>query len=442
MSLEKIIKRANEQDHESLDFELKQTGVCFDKMNNFTVTKILELIVGIANRKGGQIIIGIKDDGQPEGLGIFKKFESEMKSGVDKFKEKVVNECNDNISPIINIEMNHYQNDEYEVMQILIPKKRKIPHAIIRKRGDKVESRKYYIKTSHSNVLVSDTQLDWLFSEKNNDVEEAQFTVELTTSRDLKGMPISIGKFGDRFVMQPSATDYLFHYIRAFSDDTIERCQSDTGYKYELMTEALMYTIIQSLEGNVIGETAVRLPRPSKEFRLFQAIKGQEPHLFDSFDRKVNFPPKSKLKITKPEDQFNNIIFTITNDYVSIDLELLFYGWKIGVFSTNPYASILIENNGMEGQNYFEERYESYRFILKTKIERFFPDTITQEYYDSFLFANNINERIKQLWDINYFMKEYPHYKNLYSIEYKIDKNLNMLENKMNEILNLMNNGS
>ena len=134
MSLEKIIKRAKESDHESLDFELKQTGVCFDKANNFTVTKILELVVGIANRKGGQIIIGIKDDGTPEGLGIFKKFESESKSGVDKFKEKLVNECNDNLSPIINIEINHYQNDEYEVMQILIPKKRKIPHAIIRKK--------------------------------------------------------------------------------------------------------------------------------------------------------------------------------------------------------------------------------------------------------------------------------------------------------------------
>ena len=81
---------------------------------------------------------------------------------------------------------------------------------------------------------------------------------------------------------------------------------------------------------------------------------------------------------------------------------------------------------------------KSYRFILKSKIERFFPDVITQEYYDSFLFANNINERIKQLWDINYFMKEYPHYRNLYSIEYKMDKNLNMLEDKMNEILKLV----
>lgn len=437
MSLEKIIKRAKESDHESLDFELKQTGVCFDKTNNFTVTKILELIVGIANRKGGQIIIGIKDDGTPEGLGIFKKFESESKSGVDKFKEKLVNECNDNISPIINIEINHYQNDEYEVVQILIPKKRKIPHAVIRKKGDKVESRKYYIKTSHSNVLVSDTQLDWLFSEKNNDIEEEQLTIEITTSRDLKGMPVSIGKFGDRFIMQPNATDHLFNYIRAFSEETIQQCQVDSDFKYELMTEALLYTVLQSLEGNVIEEKAVRLPHPA-EFKLYQAIKGHESHLLDSFNRKVTFPPKSKLKITKPDDSFHNIVFTITNEYVSIDLEILFYGWKVGVFPTNPYASILIENNGMDGQSYFEDRYESYRFILKSKIERFFPDVITQEYYDSFLFANNINERIKQLWDINYFMKEYPHYRNLYSIEYKMDKNLNMLEDKMNEILKLV----
>ena len=132
------------------------------------------------------------------------------------------------------------------------------------KKGDKIESRKYYIKTSHSNVLVSDTQLDWLFSEKNNDIEEEQLTIEVTTSRDLKGMPVSIGKFGDRFIMQPNATDHLFNYIRAFSAETIEQCQGDSDFKYELMTEALLYTVLQSLEGNVIGGKGGTTASPGK----------------------------------------------------------------------------------------------------------------------------------------------------------------------------------
>ncbi|NAX26898.1 hypothetical protein CAG64_15745, partial [Vibrio sp. V38_P2S17PM301] len=67
--------------------------------------EILKLIVGMANRSGGYILIGINDDGTPEGNNIFDYFSQGDKSGIDKIKEKIINLCLEKISPIINIDL-------------------------------------------------------------------------------------------------------------------------------------------------------------------------------------------------------------------------------------------------------------------------------------------------------------------------------------------------
>lgn len=59
------------------------------------------------------------------------------------------------------------------------------------------------------------------------------------------------------------------------------------------------------------------------------------------------------------------------------------------------------------------ESYESYTFVVKTEIERKFPEVFDQNYYATMKFIEKIRDSILRNWDINYFMKEYPHYRKL-----------------------------
>jgi hypothetical protein len=55
---------------------------------------------------------------------------------------------------------------------------------------------------------------------------------------------------------------------------------------------------------------------------------------------------------------------------------------------------------------------------------------MTQDYYTSYEFAKKFNKKLNKNWDIDYFMKNYPHTNRLYSIEYKLDKLIGSLKNE------------
>ena len=424
VTYEEIINKALSSDNEDLWFELKESK----KYSNVSDIKknLLKLIVAFANREGGYLVIGIKDNGQPEGLNIFENYKEGTKSGIDKFKELIGNTCKDLISPIINIDIQYYRNeaDGYEFVAIKIPMRSNMPHAVIKRSEVNVESRKYYIKTSHGCNMVTDTQLEWLFNGNNREVEESQYAIEITTYKDLSGIPLSIGKIGDRYVIQPQVIHKIDEYIISLQKKSLEECTRDIEYRRELLSEILMYAIIQSLDGNyrVYDKYAEFMPLPNADFLLNEAAKGNEKTLFTRADKKINFPPNSRIAIEKGK---KSVIFTIINEYVEIALELFPSSWEVGLPNSNPYKAIFLENHGIEGQNLLHDRYEVFEYVLNIKTTRLFPDVIDSKYYASYEFASKLKNNIKMFWDINYYMKEYPHYRNLYSIEYKLDSLIN-----------------
>ena len=74
------------------------------------------------------------------------------------------------------------------------------------------------------------------------------------------------------------------------------------------------------------------------------------------------------------------------------------------------------------------EKYESYTYRLESRITRMFPEVMTRDYYTSYDFAKDFNEKLIKNWDINYFMKNYPHINRIYSVEYKLDRLLKLLD--------------
>lgn len=172
MNTQEIINLAHSKDNESMYFELKELNYDLD-MNNY-----LKSIVAFANRSGGRLIIGIKEDGSAQGVGIFNKFEQGKHNGIDKFKECLKNKISTKISPSIEVEIKYHLSEQYEFIEILIPKRKGIPHAIIKDSSGKIKSREYYIRTSSSSEPITDTQLDWLFSRRVQEVEFKSFNIE------------------------------------------------------------------------------------------------------------------------------------------------------------------------------------------------------------------------------------------------------------------------
>jgi hypothetical protein len=415
---------------ENKNLELKNSNK-LNKNGKLYIDDLLSIIVGFANIDGGYLIIGVNDDGSPEGKGIFDQYSTDTKSGIDKVKEFINNKCLDKISPIINIDLKFFSEGEYEFLSIVIPKKNSIPHAVVTKRGDKVYHRDYYVKNSHSCSLVSDSQLEWLFDSNNYNLEDKLFTIQATTYKLLAGIPhsIGIGKIGDWVILQPDVVKEAQQFIHAIYNDLEKDIQNGLDFRIELFSEIILYNIIQTIDGygsRVIGENAKTIPYPPESFILGKISQTKKEELFDIFTNKIHYPNNTEVEFKK--ENIRSVFCIFRNEYCNVKVSLTNLGCGAGIPGCNPYGFVMLEKHGIDFQNAMHENYESYTFVVNVEIERKFPEVFDQTYYDTIEFCEKLNNSIMKYWDINHFLKEYPHYRKLYSVEYKIDQLYKMLK--------------
>ena len=429
MTTEEIIAKAKSEDNEDLYFELKDSRKYIDEAGEFTLDSLLQQVVAFANREGGRLIIGIKDDGSPEGRGIFERcLPNEPGKAFDKFKGAINNICSARISPIVNMAVNYHEKGKYEFMEIVVAKHMLMPHAVVRKTASgQIVSRKYYIRTSHSRETVSDTQLEWLFNNSNRKEEESSVSINITTDKYLKGIPTISKSPEDLYILQPRAVNILQEYIVALSDSAAKKCESKkVEFRKDVLSEILIYSILQSnnFDKNRIEVTkdTAYFPTPSDGFATKEAFGRNLNSMFMNPAKSLDLPDCT-IGISKKEtgDGQDSIYAEISNPYIRIELRLFHLTYISGLAYNNPYYSIALENN-REIYDAAHEKYESYTFRLEYKITRLFPEVMTQDYYTSYEFAKDFTEKLTKNWDINYFMKNYPHINRLYSIEYKLNK--------------------
>lgn len=427
---------ASDSEVENTTRELKQV----EKLNNPNgLDDILKIIVGMANRDGGYIYIGVKDNGEPQGKGIFEQFSKGEKSGVDKVKEEINGKCLSNTSPVVEIDMDIISSDEYDILKIIIPKKKTIPHAVIKRKGNYIESRKYYIKTSHNCTLVSDSQLEWLFNSRDYENKIDCYNIQATTYKFMGGIPIASGidKLGDWLIIQPEVTReaaQVIHDIFQHGEDVKNKLK-DSEYRMQLFSEILLHTIIRTIDGygsRCIPKDAKFLPSFPDDFLLCEILRENSKVVFENvFMNKISLPSKTKVKYFKGEDGTLNCLFF--NDHFDIKVSLFLRGFKLGIYGSNPYFSTMLSTHLLEFQRQTEDYYESYDHLVSVEVERKFPAVFDNVYYESVLFIERIRKSIKYNWDIDHFLKEqYPHYRRLYSIDCKLDQLINRENNKVN----------
>lgn len=418
---------------ESTTLELKRV----EKVQNSEgIDDIIKIIVGMANRDGGYIYIGVEDDGCPQGKDIFDQFKELNKSGIDKIKEKINGKCLTNTSPVVEISTEVVSSNKFEFLVIIVPIKKTIPHAVIKRKSHYIESRNYYFKTAHNCTLVSDSQLEWLFNYKSQEITIEQYYVQATTYKNMGGIPEAFGdKRGDWLIIQPpviSEARHTIHLVFEQGKSVKQRLANDYEFAFELFSEIMLHTMIRTTDGygsRCIPKNAQLLPPFPNDF-LFSQILGENKHNFfnDVFNNKVNYPRNTTIEYKK-ENSYT-ISCRISNKHCEIKLTLTNNASKSGLFGNNPYFPTMFDMHTFEFQEKTESYYSSYGYLVSIEMDRKFPDVIDDIYYDSINFYERLTNNIKYNWDYNYFLKEqHPHYRKLYAIDYKLDQILKSRQN-------------
>jgi len=152
---EEIQELLEKSEIENFKYELKSSRIL--KNDNWK-DKLAKEFVAFANRTGGKVIIGLQDEGT---------FDGEADYDINALKGDIDNIIHNKISPIINYNFEFLKCEGGDLTIITIEKKKDIPYAyIVKREGAEIKSRIYYIRTPHGKRLVSDSQLENLFSEK------------------------------------------------------------------------------------------------------------------------------------------------------------------------------------------------------------------------------------------------------------------------------------
>jgi predicted HTH transcriptional regulator len=123
LSSKEIEELVSIRDKEKNNLELKSIRIITEPSGKKDQAKQLAYgMVGLANKNGGRLILGVNDDGA---------FDGKFLGNTDDIKEYIHNICRDKISPIIEFEIHFIESASWDVFLIYIPKRRNIPHAYI-----------------------------------------------------------------------------------------------------------------------------------------------------------------------------------------------------------------------------------------------------------------------------------------------------------------------
>ncbi|MBF4693856.1 AlbA family DNA-binding domain-containing protein [Fusibacter ferrireducens] len=407
MKLQNILNILESYEKENIRVELKETSKFITGEGKFDGKEMASIIVSFANREGGMLIVGVKDDGTFEGKNIFEKFSDPGKDGFDKFKEYIENICKDIISPQIFVDSHLFKWKEQEFGVISIPKRLTIPHALVSKHeGSIVRTREYYIRTTHGKSLVSDRHLEWLFNHTVLPKIASENILEITLLREKMSVPDTLGYF-ERFPTQPEIYQSLnayFDLISRSDQETLKRALAD---KEKLLREVLIYAIIQSIEYQ--SDHYKSLPLPTEKMAIHHYIGEEIRSVIHRKNKLWSVPYGTSMKIKSGKE---TTVLKFGNKAILGTFSIQLMDRVKGLSDLNPYAQILKATND----------FETYTFKCRYHVDIKYPEDFDETYDMMIEFASALQENIELKWDIVSYFSRLPHYKLLYEMDYKLDR--------------------
>jgi len=408
----------------NLSIEWKQSAI---------LSNIEELscqIVALANRYGGKLLIGVKNDGTFEGKGIFR---------IESAKSVIDNICNTNISPNVEYTLELLSCDEGDILVVNVPKRKGIPHAYIDSReGPEIKHRTYYIRTEHGKRLVSDRQLEWLFNHQEDPDIFFPFNIVITYLKDSFKIPYNIE--------QPVCIRNYLTFVNSIPENEIANLQKDWETIQSFFLEVTPYALIQSLsliffhswliEIKRVLETTSYIPKvknmSSKKISICELPLPPKGSVTDSLGWNFKeilksggspdfcLPPNSNLAIQFNDENGKKIKLSLEhNDFT---LSLLFRGSSMseGIHFSHPLRAVLLGGNSLSEGEKIHKLFQFIGIDCEFKATFSFPENDVELFNDYYHFARTIKDQLEHDWDYAQFIKQLPNYK-LYCIDEKLN---------------------
>ena len=226
----KIYQILSNSDKETMRIEFKKS----DKLRSPEgIREIAYEIVALANRYGGVLLIGIKNNATFEGKGIFNDKDADYYKGI------IDNICHNNISPVIECNIEFVRCKDSDVIVVNIHRRKRIPHAyIVSRKGPDIKNRVYYIRTNYGKRLVSDRQLEWLFTHQGNPDFTLPFRIVIHQYRESLKIP--------SIIEQPNCISNYIGFMNGIPENDIKRLTGDWNTLQSFFIEITPYAFIHS----------------------------------------------------------------------------------------------------------------------------------------------------------------------------------------------------
>ena len=430
----------NRPEKENLKVEFKRSDLLHDINGQ---RKIGYAIVALANRYGGKLFLGVNDDGTLEGKDIFD---------IDEDKGIIENICHMRISPIIEYNTEFLSLEDGDILIVNVPKRKEIPHAyIVSREGPEIKNRIYYIRTSHGKRLVSDRQLQWLFTHQEDPDFSFPFTVVIHFNRKSLTIPppLEIG--------QPSFIYNFVHFVNSLPKHDIKFLTKDWETVETFFLQITPYALLNSfpllfkrswlVEINrrkgipnwvplprTVASQVVSLkdiPLPPGGSILNELSWDFSDVLRESgvFDFRV--PVDTKISIHYNKGQMSRL--SMVHKDFRFDITFNFSSMCAGLHSLHPQRAERMERDPESGQGKMFDLYQSIEMDANFTSAFNFPEEDVELFNEYYKCAGTIKNHLKHDWDYDRFLAKLPHYK-IYTIDNKLSEVLDKLKGRINDV--------
>ncbi len=416
-------------DKETVQVELKESALL---RNGDGQKKLGYEVVALANRYGGKLILGIKDDGTFEGRNIFV---------IDKDKSVIDNICRTNISPVIDYDVDFLQCDKGDLLVINVPKRKDIPHAYIdRRNGSEIKNRIYYIRTSHGKRLVSDKELSWLFTHIEDPDFVLRFRLVINFIKDSLKIPGNIS--------QPSCISNYVWFVNSIPEEDISKVTKDWDIIQSFFLDITPYSILHSLSWLFTHSWLINIQRNTGRVRISSSLSKNvqsrkctvddlpmpyEESIINSLSWNFkdvlmksgfqDFCLPANANIFIERSGINSVILDIRHpEHFNINITISKSHMARGLHFTHPLRAVFF---GREMDNAFQ----NVEFDCTLSASFKFPEREIELFNEYENYANTIREHLSNDWDWDNFLGNLPD-SILYKIENKLDVTLKRLESK------------
>jgi hypothetical protein len=351
-------------------------------------------LVAFANREGGHILVGIKDDKSKEG----KKIDA------DKAQMRILNIANNNCSPPINLSFDFHNAEDGDVLVVYIHRKNDMPHALVERRGAEIHRRIYYVRSGGGKRLVDDSVLRFLFSERHEVAIDS--SASLCFWYDRTSLPHNIMSVADY-------SNYIYTFLNKLNPTDLQQILSDERKMVSILVlEIFPYAFLLDLSWRFAFSWASRIRRGSDVMSSFTPSKAAVlPSTNITFKE---IPPPSGYVLSRlssnVSDAFRDFPFQLK---LPKDTQIEIENRKEDTFLTlkNPTFTLNIgisANDSSKGLPYpvtlpmgesSDEKYAFIKFNIMFDVDFHLPDVNDDLFEEHRKFVQSIEDTIMNDWN-------------------------------------------